>query len=93
MPNPKSLQVGDLVRFVSLPDEWSRPDYAVPRGSIAFMKRMMRRSWPSRVYKIDERGYPWVSARTCERGKWKYHTWMIAESSGWRHVKRKGRKS
>ena len=29
MPDPKSLRVGDRVRFVSLPEEWDDPGYVV----------------------------------------------------------------
>jgi hypothetical protein len=92
MPNPKCLKVGDFVRFVSLPDEWSQKGFSVPHDDIAFMKKMVKRSWPSRVFMIDEYGDPWISARIRERGKYYYHTWKIAESTGWRQVKmRKGK--
>ena len=54
MPDPKRLKVGDLVRFVSLPDEWSQKDFSVSHDDVAFMKKMIKRSWPSRVFMIDE---------------------------------------
>jgi len=88
MPDPKSLKVGDLVRFVALPDEWSRTDYTISAGDIAFMKKMIRRSWPSRVSEIDEYGHPWICARMRERGRICHHSWAIMESMGWRLVKR-----
>jgi len=89
MPDPKSLKVGDLVRFILLPQEWSRPRYFVHAESVAFMKKMIKRTWPSRVYGIDEYGQPWISARIRERGKIHHHTWAIFESTGWRRVNRR----
>lgn len=88
MPDSKTLKVGDFVRFIALPDEWSRPGYTTPRDSLAFMKVMITRNWPSRIARIDEYGYPWIEARIARRGKWHYHTWAILESTGWRLVKR-----
>jgi hypothetical protein len=87
MPDPKRLKVGDLVRFVRLPDEWSQKGFTVSHDDVAFMKKMIKRSWPSRVFMIDEYGRPWISARIHGRGKYQYHSWMIAESTGWRQVK------
>ena len=89
MPDPKLLRVGDFVRFVALPDEWSRPGFTTPPDSIAFMKQMIRRSWPSRVYEIDEYGQPWIRAKIRERGKLREHFWAIFESTGWRRVSRR----
>ena len=88
MPDPKTLKVGDLVRFVSLPEEWSRPGYTLHRDSKAFMKKMIKRRWPSRVYEIDEYGHPWIAARVRERGRYVSHIWAIMEETGWRRVKR-----
>ena len=87
MPNPEKLSIGDRVRFVSLPEEWSQPGYSIQRESITFMKRMIRRKFPSRVAMIDEYGTPWIFARLLERGKMHFHSWAITESTGWRYVK------
>lgn len=89
MPDPRTLKVDDLIRFVSLPDEWDQPGYTVHRDSIRFMKAMIARSWPSRISEIDEAGYPWIDARIRWRGRWAYHRWNIMEHSGWRRVKRR----
>jgi hypothetical protein len=89
MPDPHFLKVGDLVRFVALPDEWSRPDYSVHRESVAFMKVLIKRSWPSRKARIDEYGSPWVEVRISQHGKLDYHSWAILESTDWRLVKRR----
>jgi hypothetical protein len=87
---PESLKVGDLVRFVAIPDEWLSPGCTVHAESIAFMKKMVRRSWPTRVSEIDEYGHPWIHARIRERGRMRHHSWAIMESTGWRLVKRQG---
>ena len=63
MPNPQQLKVGDRVRFVSMPDEWRNSENIVPRESVAIMEVMIARSWPSRVYEVDEHATPWVAAR------------------------------
>ncbi len=60
MPDPKKLKVGDRIRFIRFPEEWSRPGIGVHRDSVAFMNAMIRRHFPSRVYKVDEEGYPWL---------------------------------
>jgi hypothetical protein len=91
MPDPRTLKVGNLVRFVAIPTEWSQPGYTVHRESVAFMKKMIKRTWPSRVYEIDEYGQPWITARIRERGKLCLHIWAIFESTGWRCVQRRGR--
>jgi len=86
MPDPRSLKVGDRVRFVSLPEEWSHPEFHVPREDLIFMNSMIQRTWPSRVSEIDEFGYPWIRARMRTRGKVHHHRWMISEATGWRRV-------
>lgn len=87
MPDPRRLKVGDRVRFVALPDEWQNPNICIPRESLAFMKRMIRRKYPSRVARIDDSGYPWIDARMIQRGKEHRHSWLITESTGWRPVR------
>lgn len=89
MPNPKTLKVDDLVQFVGLPESWSLPGIGVHADSRRFMKKLIRRSWPSRIYKVDSDGYPWIRAVIHERGRRHYHSWMITESTGWRLVKRR----
>ena len=89
MPDPKTLKVGDLVRFVSLPEAWSRAGYTIQRESIAFMKKMIKRRSPSRVYEIDEYGQPWIAARFRERGRYVSHMWAIMEETGWRRVEQR----
>jgi hypothetical protein len=89
MPDPKLLKVGDRVRFVSIPTEWSAPGYDVPREDMTFMKRMIKRTRPSRVYQLDYLGYPWIRAVMRHGKKTVYHFWMISDSTGWRKVSRR----
>lgn len=89
MADPLSLQVGDLVRFIALPTEWQQPNYLVHRDSVRFMKKLIARSWPSRVSEINEHGYAWIDARMRVRGRWTYHRWLITEKTGWRKVQRR----
>lgn len=89
MPDPLLLKVDDRVRFVSIPEEWSQPGYQIQRYSVQFMKKLIRRTWPSRVKELDDSGYPWIEARIRERGRLVYHSWLITESTGWRQVHRR----
>ena len=89
MPDPRKLQVGDRVRFVDFPEEWQDPQYTVLPESVEFMEAMIARSWPSRVYEIDEFGTPWIAARLRTDGEIEHHTWGILEQTGWQVVKRR----
>lgn len=89
MPDPRTLKVGDKIRFISIPDEWSLPKYKVPRESKRFMNHMLMRRLSSRVYEIDEYGHPWIAARLKIKGKIEHHSWAIKESTGWRKVKKR----
>ncbi|MEM6673929.1 MAG: hypothetical protein AAF726_13880 [Planctomycetota bacterium] len=85
MPDPRELKVGDRVRFVSLPDEWSEPGYHVDPESVALMRALIERGRPARVASIVD-GFPSIEARLRNAaGTLDHHSWMIQESSGWRH--------
>jgi hypothetical protein len=86
MPDPTQLKIGDRIRFISLPDEWSDPQRSLHRDSLVFMKRMIKRRYSSRVFKIDHCGYPWIKAKLRERSTVVHHYWCISESTGWRKV-------
>lgn len=86
MPEPKSLRVGDKVRFVSLSEEWSHPGYSISLQDVAFMRKLIKRPWPSRVCQIDEYGSPWISVKIKVKGVYEQHSWAIFERTGWRHV-------
>lgn len=89
MPNPKKLKIGDKVRFVSLPDEWQDTKFPVHKASIELMKVLISRSWPSRVYEIDDCGIPWIAVRIRTKGRVEHHHWGINERTGWRLVRKR----
>lgn len=89
MRDPKRLKVGDKIKFVTLPDEWSAPGVRVPPESIAFMKKLIARKWPSRICRIEEDGYPWIQARMKDGDELVHHGWGIYEKTGWRLVRKR----
>jgi hypothetical protein len=89
MPDPKTLNVGDKIRFTGVPDEWSDPKYKVSKESKLFLRYMITRKYPSRVYEIDENGHPWIVARIKIKGIFKHHAWAIMETTGWRKVEKR----
>jgi hypothetical protein len=94
MPSPRSLKVGDRVRFVSLPEEWSQPGYRIHSSSVRFMKALIRRGRSCRVARVKHGG-PWIDARFRQKnGSIERHMWMITEKTGWERVgERAGRKA
>jgi hypothetical protein len=89
MPDPKTLKIGDRIRFVALPEEWNTPGFYVPGETVAFMEVMISRGWPSRVHRIDEYGIPWIRARIRVEGGIEHHDWAICENTGWRLVRKR----
>lgn len=89
MPDPSKLKVGDRIRFVSIPDEWSNPEYHVHKETREFMEAMVKRSSSSRICKIDEHGRPCINARIKDEKCILHHYWGIVEHTGWRKVERK----
>ena len=90
MPDPKTLKVGDKVRFISVPKEWSDPKITVHRDDVKFMKAIIARGRPSRIYEVDEYGTPWVAMRLQGLSGLEHHTWGIMEKTGWRKVVPRG---
>ena len=86
MPNPKTLKLGDRVRFISIPEEWRDPGFQTWPCDRRFLQAMIKRTWPSRVCEVDAWGYPWIHARMRRRGRIEHHWWCISESTGWRKV-------
>ena len=89
MPDPKKLKIGDKVKFVALPDEWNAPGYFVHDETVAFMKAMIARTWPSQVCRIDEDGYAWIQARMRHGDGIAHHEWGIFAKTGWRLVRQR----
>jgi len=88
MPDPRTLQIGDRVRFVHLPDEWKAPGQSVHAESVRFIEALIARGRSSRIAGIDDHGIPWFDARVPrDDGTMEHHSWGITESSGWRLVR------
>lgn len=86
MPDPTTLKVGDKIRFTGIPDEWGVPGMYVDPDDVAFMKVMIGRTWPSRIYRIDDDGCPWIRAYIREGDQAGDHDWKIFEKTGWRLI-------
>ena len=90
MPDPRQLQVGDRLRFTSLPEEWSDPDFTVHSDDLAFMHYLVSRRRPCRVARVDEFGTPWIDARIrLADDTLEHHSWGVFETTGWRKVQRR----
>ena len=86
MPDPTTLKIGDRIRFLTVPDEWSRKGYTVQPEDRSFMNKLIKRRFPSSVAEKDEYGRPWIYVRLRVRGRVEYHSWCVMESTGWRMV-------
>ena len=83
MPNPKNLRVGDRIKYVCRPREWSNINFRVCEDDKIFLDELIKRGYWQRVYEIDEYGYPWIYIRLSIKNKVEIHTWAIFEESGW----------
>jgi hypothetical protein len=78
----RRLRVGDQVRFVRMPRGVDAPGYRFPRCTRRLYERLIERGRPSRVFKIDAWGLPWIRCRFRHKdGKWEYHILAINDDS------------
>lgn len=91
MPDPRSLQIGDRIRFLALPDEWRQPGCTVHRESRAFMKLLISRRRIVTISSRDDYGQPWFQVRLRADGRMHEHSWAVMETTGWRKVRCRGR--
>ena len=76
------LRVGDRVRIVRMPNDFSRPDYYVHATTRRVYRLLIARGRPLRVFKVDESGLPWVQCRFRRRnGSWEHHSLAINDDS------------
>ena len=72
------LKVGDQVRFVAMPSEFSTPGYYVHPHTLSVYRRLIARRRPVRVFKIDEWKFPWIRCQFRRKdGRWEYHSLAI----------------
>lgn len=81
----KTLRIGDRIRFVGLPSEFSKPGYHVAPETIRIY-RMLVNGKPVRVDDIDEYGAPWISTKTRECDGVHEHSLRI-DHDGWVRVR------
>jgi hypothetical protein len=83
----RDLRVGDLIRFVRLPSGEDAPGYTFLPCTRRLYERLIARRRPSRVFKIDEWGLPWIHCRFRRRnGRWEYR-WLAVNDDSWVKVK------
>jgi hypothetical protein len=59
----RRLKVGDYVRLVHMPTEFSRPGYLIYPDTLRAYKRLIARGRPQRIFKVDAWAVPWISVR------------------------------
>jgi hypothetical protein len=84
MPDPRTLSVGDWVRFTNLPEEWRAEGFTANADSVDLMRCLVARRRPSRIARVTDDGYPWIDVRIrTSDGRVEYHSWGIYASTGW----------
>lgn len=84
----KTLRVGDRIRFLDMPSEFSKPGYHVAQETKTVYQKIIESRRTVRVFQIDEHGAPWVSRGFRERDGMHRHTLRI-DHDGWVPVKTK----
>ena len=86
----RRLRVGDRIRFVSMPTEFSRPGYFVHPETLRVYRRLIERRRPVRVAFLDDwddSKAPWIRCQFRRKdGRIEYHSLMI-NHDGWVRVK------
>jgi hypothetical protein len=92
----RNLRVGDRIRFVNMPTEFSRPGYFVHRDTLRVYRRLIERRRPVRVAWLEDCGEwtaPWIRCQFRRMdGRIEYHSLMI-NHDGWVRVKHRPRRS
>lgn len=82
MPNPKTLRIGDKIKFIERPDEWKAPGFIIFPECTEFMDQLIKQTLICTIQEIDEFGQPWIHANV-ETSDTEEHTWAIMEQTGW----------
>lgn len=86
----RQLRIGDQIRIVRMPSDFSKPGYYVHRETRRLYKRLIERRRPVRVCEIDEWGTPWISCRfRMKNGRWEHH-FLAVDDDSWERVKHRG---
>jgi hypothetical protein len=74
----KRLKVGDRVRIVHMPNEFSQAGYFVHRHTLRAYRTLIARNRPLRVSEIDGWRMPWVRFQLRRKdGRIEYHSMLF----------------
>ena len=83
----QDLRVGDRIRIVRMPSDFSQPGFYASRGTRRLYKRLIARRSPLRICEIDEWDLPWIRCRFRRNyDSWEHHSLAIIDDS-WVRVK------
>jgi hypothetical protein len=81
----QTLQVGDRIRFVSMPTGFSSNN--CQEETLEAYRTLIARRHPVRVSKLDELNMPWIQFRVQQsNGRWDHHSLLI-NHDGWVRVR------
>ncbi len=83
MPNPKTLKIGDKIKFIHRPTEWNNAKWHVYAKDKKFMDILIARGYWQRISEIDEYDKPWIHVKIKNKNKIVHHNWAITEKTGW----------
>ena len=83
MPDPKSLKIGDKIKFISVPSEWNNPDFMLYPESKEFMDDLINQNAIVVINRIDEYQNAWFDVVIVSGKSKGENSWAVFESSGW----------
>ena len=89
----RRLRIGDRIRLVHMPTDFSRPGYSVHRDTRRVYQRIIDRQRSVRICQLDEFGMPWIHCRFRRKdGRIEYH-WLLINHDGWVRVRKRTSKT
>jgi hypothetical protein len=83
----RKLKVGDRIRVVRMPSEFTRPGYVVAAMTKKLYRDLIARGRSLRIAEIDGDGRPLVSCRfRLKDGRWEYH-YLAVDDDSWVQVR------
>ncbi len=78
----QDLRVGDRIRIVRMPSDFSWPGFYASRETRRLYKRLIARRRSLRICEIDECGLPWIRCRfRLDDGSWDHHSLAVFDDS------------
>lgn len=88
----RTFRVGDRIRLVEFPREFTRPGYVIFPETVRVYRKLLKRKSPLRVWMIDEYDAPWILCRFRRRnGKYEVHSLKV-DHDGFVRVKPRNNK-